>query len=99
PGGEAAGLPSLQTHLAAAATKLQGLCAVAQQRIPQEPGRKGVIDEIAKAAIEPLITAVSKAIAALYTDHRSDTDLTRTTIITELEGARWPDFNSISSGP
>jgi hypothetical protein len=99
PGGKAAGLPSLQTHLSAAAAKLEGLCAVAQQRIPQDPGRKGVIDEIAKAAIEPLVTAVSKGIAALYTDHRIDTDLTRKTIITQLDGARWPDFNSISSGP
>lgn len=99
PGGKSAGLPSLQSHLTVAKAKLEALCSVAEHRVPQDPGRKGVIDEIAKAAIEPLVSAISKGVAALYTDHRSDADLTRKTIISQLEGARWPDFSSISSAP
>lgn len=99
PGGKSAGLPSLQSHLTVAKAKLEALCSVAEQRIPQDKGQKGVVDEIAKAAIEPLVSAISKGVAALYTNHRDDADLTRKTIISQLEGARWPDFSSISSAP
>lgn len=99
PSGKSADLPSLQSHLTVAKADLESLCSVAEHVVPQDTGGKGVIDEIAKAAIEPLVSAISKGVAALYTDHRSDTDLTRKTIISQLEGARWPDFSSIATVP
>ena len=44
------------------------------------------------AAVEPVIKALSEAVAALYNNHRKDDALTRQTIQTQLEAAKWPDF-------
>jgi hypothetical protein len=65
--------------------------------VPAAPGQKGVIADIAKAAIEQLVKPLSEAIATLYKHHREDEALTRLTIQTQLEAAKWPDFASVKA--
>ena len=49
-----------------------------------------------KAAIEPVIEALSAGVAALYNDYREDDALTRATIQTQLEAAKWPAFEDVT---
>ena len=48
-----------------------------------------------KAAVEPVINALSEGVAALYNNHRKDDTLTRQTIQTQFEAAKWPDFGKV----
>ena len=48
--------------------------------------------ELVTDLIEPAVQALSEAVAAIYNDHRNDNALTRETIKTQLEAARWPSF-------
>ena len=50
-----------------------------------------------KGAIEQLLKPLSEAVAALYNNYRMDNELTRKTIQTQLEAARWPDFAGVKS--
>ena len=65
---------------------------------PKTEGHKGVVDDIAKAAIDPLVKAVSDGIAALYKNHRADRDVIKKTIQTQLEAAKWQDYDKIVAG-
>jgi hypothetical protein len=60
-----------------------------------------VIDEIVKAAVEaaigPVIDALKEGISALYNNHRADSAVTKATIKSQLEAAKWPDFDQISA--
>ena len=40
---------------------------------------------------------LSDGVSALYTNHRSDDALTRRTIQTQLESARWPAFSEVKA--
>jgi hypothetical protein len=37
------------------------------------------------------------AVATLYSDRRTDNEQTRKTIQTQLEAARWPDFDQVKA--
>jgi hypothetical protein len=94
-GGQPDSLPSLQERLTRGSAGLQIICQTANEVTPSTPEHKGIIDDIAKAALDPLIKAVSDAVGVLYNDHRQDADLTRKTIRTQLEAAKWPDFDEV----
>jgi hypothetical protein len=55
------------------------------------------LTDIAKAAIEPLLKMLSDGVSALYNNHRTDDALTRRTIQTQLEAARWPAFSEVKA--
>ena len=40
---------------------------------------------------------ISEGVAALYNNHRKDKALTRQTIQTQLEAAKWPDFGEVKA--
>jgi hypothetical protein len=62
-------LATLQADLAHGAASLQTFCKMAADVIPlSESGGKGIAEGIVKAAIEPVIAALSKAVAALYNE-------------------------------
>jgi hypothetical protein len=44
-----------------------------------------------------VIDALSAAVAALYSNHRKDNALTRETIKTQLEAAKWPIFAEVKA--
>lgn len=74
---------------------LAQFCRSVSELLPDTAGQKSVVVDIVKAAIEPVIKALSDGVAALYTNHRQDDALTRSTIRTQLEAARWPDFAEV----
>jgi hypothetical protein len=96
--GKITDLQTLQSNLKLASDEVKESCNIASAMIPSTKGHKGVVDEIAKAAIEPLVKAVSDGIAALYNNHRADKDLTKRTIQTQLEAAKWQDYDKIVVG-
>ena len=64
--------------------------------LPDEGQKKG-IEDIAKGAVEPLVKALSDGVAALYNNYRNHKALTRQTIQTQLEVAKWPDFGEVKA--
>jgi hypothetical protein len=46
---------------------------------------------------EQLLKMLSEGVSALYNNHRSDDALTRRTIQTQLEAARWPAFSEVQA--
>jgi hypothetical protein len=91
-------LADLNKDLEGGTRQLAEFCNSAATLLPAaKPGEKGFLSDIVTAAIEPLITALSKAVSAIYNDHRDDEALRRKTIQTQLEGAKWPDFDSVSA--
>jgi hypothetical protein len=96
-GGNPKSLPSLETDLEHGATSLGNFCKTVSDLLPSTSGRKGVLADIAKGAIQPLIDALSEGVAALYNNHRKDDALTIETIKTQLEAAKWPNFAEVKA--
>jgi hypothetical protein len=74
---------------------LKEICDAAVKTIT--PNTKGVWDEIAKAAIEPLFKAISDGVGGLWTRHVETDDLERETKKSQLEAAKWPKFGDITA--
>lgn len=96
-GGNPKSLPSLQTDLEHGATGLGNFCQTVSDLLPNASGQKGVVADIAKAAVEPVIKALSEGVAALYNNHRKDDALTIETIKTQLEATKWPEFAEVKA--
>jgi hypothetical protein len=96
-GGNPKSLPSLETDLERGAEGLGKFCKMVSDLLPSTSGHKGVFADIAKGAIKPVIDALSAAVAALYNNHRKDDALTRETIKTQLEAAKWPNFAEVKA--
>jgi hypothetical protein len=95
-----AGLSSLQTKLSSGVSGLVEFCGTVSNLLPKSAGQtdKGVMVDIAKMVpLEPLLKMLSDGASALYTNHRSDDALTRRTIQTQLESARWPAFSEVKA--
>lgn len=90
-------LSSLESRLERSASGLTQLCTMVAALVPDESGQKGVVAEIVKAALEPLVGVLSAGVTALYNNHRKDKALTRQTIQTQLEAAKWPDFADVKA--
>ncbi|MGB7044731.1 MAG: hypothetical protein WBD65_07425, partial [Methylocella sp.] len=96
-GGNPKSLPSLETDLEHGAEDLGKFCKMVNDLLPSASGRKDVIADIAKSAIQPLIDALSEGVAALYNNHRKDDALTIETIKTQLEATKWPNFAEVKA--
>jgi hypothetical protein len=92
-------LPVLQAKLSGSVSGLIEFCDTVSNLLPNTAGQKGIADEIAKAAIEPLLKELSDAVKTLYNNYRGDAAaaLTRRTIQTQLEAARWAPFSEINA--
>jgi hypothetical protein len=91
-------LSSLQTRLRSGVSGLLEFCGTVSNLVPTAAGEKGVVDAIAKIIpFEPLLKMLSEGVSALYNNHRSDDALTRRTIQTQLEAARWPAFSEVKA--
>jgi hypothetical protein len=90
-------LASLQTKLSSGVSGLVAFCETVSNLLPNTAGQKNVILDIAKVSIEPLLKMLSDGVSALYTNHRTDDALTRRTIQTQLEAARWPTFSEVKA--
>jgi len=92
-----ASLSSLQTKLSNGISGLVEFCATVGNLLPNTAGQKNVVVDIAKVAVEPLLKMLSDGVSALYNNHRTDDALTRRTIQTQLEAARWPGFSEVKA--
>ena len=91
-------LSSLQDRVERAATGLATLRKLAESQLPNLEGTRDFdLGNILKGAIEQLYKPLSDAVAALYNNFRADNELTRKTIQTQLEAARWPDFAEVKA--
>ena len=87
-GGDPNSLPSVRVSLETAGQGLKTLCDAAVKTLI--PNTKGVWEEIAKRAVEPLIKAISDGVAALWTRHVEMDKLELETKKTQLGAAKWP---------
>ena len=62
-GGAPKSLPSLEAELGHGATSLGNFCKMVSDLVLKTSGRKDVVADIANAAVEPLIKALSKEVA------------------------------------
>jgi hypothetical protein len=92
-----ASLSSLQTKLSSGVSGLIEFCGMVSHLLPNTVGQKNVVIGIAKVAAEPLLKMLSDGVSALYNNHRTDDALTRRTIQTQLEAARWPAFSEVKA--
>jgi hypothetical protein len=95
-----ASLPSLQEKLNSGLSGLSQFCGAVINLLPKTAGQtgKGVGIDILKAIpLEQLLKTLSDGVSALYSSHRSDDALTRRTIQTQLESARWPAFSEVKA--
>ena len=74
-------LSNLQTKITSGVTGLREFCDTARNLIP----------------IGDLLKMLSGSVSTLYTDYRSDDALTRKTIRSQLEAARWPAFSEVKA--
>jgi hypothetical protein len=90
-------LSDLKAGLERGASGLKTFCETVSDLLPSGSGRKGALTDIAKGAIEPVIKALSEAVATIYNNHRKDDALTIETIKTQLEATKWPDFAEVKA--
>jgi len=90
-------LANLQTKLSSGVSGLIDFCDTVRKLLPDRAGQKKVITDIAQVTIEPLLKMLSDGVSALYNNHRTDDALTRRTIQTQLEAARWPAFSEVKA--
>jgi len=61
------------------------------------PSAKGVWEEIARGAVEPLFTAISAGVSTLWSRHVEKDKLELETKKSQLEAAKWPKFGDIAA--
>jgi len=57
----------------------------------------GVVNDIATQAVQPVVDALGSAVTALWRSSVEQDQLKLETIKTQLEAAKWPDFDDIAS--
>jgi hypothetical protein len=102
-GQEPDSLSSLQARLTSGVSGLAEFCNTVVKLLPDTGGQKGgwagVLAGIAQdaGAIEQLLKMLSAGVSTLYDNSRTDDALTRATIKTQLEAARWPAFSEVKA--
>ena len=90
-GGEPDALPTALTSLRQASDGLQEVCKAALTAA-SAGGSKGLVEDILKAPVGPVVNAISSGVSALWTRHVEKDKLELETIKGQLEAAKWPDF-------
>jgi hypothetical protein len=94
-GGDPDRLPTVRTGLETSGKGLKEICDAAVKTIT--PSTKGVWEEVAKGAVEPLFKAISDGVGALWTRHVENDKLELETKKSQLEAAKWPKFGDIAA--
>jgi hypothetical protein len=90
-GGQPNALPMVLTRLKKAGGGLQEVCDAAL-KTASAAGSRGLVEDILKAPIEPIVNAISSGVSALWTGHVERDKLELQTIKGQLDAAKWPDF-------
>jgi hypothetical protein len=89
-------LPDLEACFRRGFKKREAFCDKVRQLVPAPAvGERGIIADVVKGAIGPLLDALK----AIWLRSRDDDALMRKTIETQLEAAVWPDFTTIQPAP
>lgn len=94
-GGDPDRLPTVRTGLETSGKGLREICDAAVKTIT--PNTKGVWEEIAEGAVEPLFKTISDGVGALWTRHVEKDKLELETKKSQLEAAKWPRFGDIAA--
>ena len=92
-------LPSLEASLQRGASGLVELCRTVDGLLPAASGKKSWVGDALKESLEQLTRPLLEAVSTLYNNFRSDRAMIRATIQTQLEAARWPEFDEIKPVP
>ena len=90
-GGQPNALPMVLTSLKKAGGGLQEVCDAAL-KTASAAGSRGLVEDILKAPIEPIVNAISSGVSALWTGHVERDKFELQTIKGQLDAAKWPDF-------
>ncbi len=90
-GGKPDALPGVLTSLKKAGAGLQEVCDAAL-KTASAAGTKGLVEDILKAPIEPIVNAISSGVSALWTRHVEKDKFELETIKGQLDAAKWPEF-------
>jgi hypothetical protein len=85
-------LPVLQANLERAGKGLKEVCDAAVAAGSAAGGSKGIVEELAKGAVEPVVSALKDAAGALWARKVEEDKLEVETIKGQLAAAKWPDF-------
>jgi hypothetical protein len=94
-GGDPDRLPTVRTSLETSGKGLKEICDAAVKTIT--PNTKGVLEELAKGPVEPLIKSISDGVGAVWTRHVEREKLELETKKSQLEAAKWPKFGDIAA--
>jgi hypothetical protein len=94
-GGDPDRLPTVRTSIESSGKGLREICDAAVKTIT--PNTKGVWEEVAKGAVEPLFKTISDGVGALWTRHVKMDELELGTKKSQLEAAKWPKFVEIAA--
>jgi hypothetical protein len=87
-------LAALEARLHRATAARETIAREADACAARAPGEKAIVEAILGSAV---LVALTKALTTLYLRHRDDEALTRKTIETQLQAARWADFASLEA--
>jgi len=73
---------------------LKEVCGAAVAATSVAGGSKGVVEDLAKGAVEPLVAGLKDGDGALWARHVEEDKLEIETIKGQLEAAKWPEFGS-----
>lgn len=85
-------LPPLQANLERAGKGLKEVCDAAVSAASAAGGSKGIVEDLAKGAVEPVVAGLKDGAGALWARHVEEDKLEIETIKGQLEAAKWPDF-------
>jgi hypothetical protein len=88
-------LPNLEAALRRGASGLVAICQTVDGLLPAASGQKSWLGDALKEGIEQLISPLLVAVSTIYNNFRSDKAMIRATIQTQLEAAKWPEFDEI----
>jgi hypothetical protein len=94
-GGKPKSLPSLEDSLRRGASGLVALCKTVDGLLSATSGQKSWLGDALKEGVEQLIKPLLAAVSTIYNNFRSDKAMTRATIRTQLEAAKWPEFDEV----
>jgi hypothetical protein len=87
-------LPTLQANLERAGKGLKEVCDAAVAAASAAGATKGIVEDLAKGAVEPVVAALKDGAGALWARHVEEDKVERDMIKGQLEGAKWPDFGA-----
>ena len=94
-GGKPERLPTVRASLESSSQGLKAICDGATKTVA--PNTKGVWEEIAKGAIEPVVKVVSDGVGGLWARHVEKDRLALETKKAKLEAVKWPAFGDIAA--